>query len=43
MIKKDAILLRIDESIKKELKEEAKSKGLGLSAYIRLIISERKK
>jgi antitoxin component of RelBE/YafQ-DinJ toxin-antitoxin module len=37
------IYLRIDDDLKKQLQEEAKQKGLTLSAYIRLIISERVK
>ena len=37
------IYLRIDETLKDLLKKEAKEKGLSLSAYIRMIISERKK
>ena len=35
------IYLRIDDDLKKQLQEEAKQKGLTLSAYIRLIVSER--
>lgn len=37
------IYLRIDNDLKKQLQEEAKQKGLTLSAYIRLIVSERGK
>ena len=37
------IYLRIDDDLKKQLQEEAKQKGLTLSAYIRLIVSERDK
>jgi antitoxin component of RelBE/YafQ-DinJ toxin-antitoxin module len=37
------IYLRIDDDLKKQLQEEAKQKGLTLSAYIRLIVSERAK
>lgn len=33
----------VEEKIKNELQKEAKEKGLPLNAYIRLIISERKK
>lgn len=37
------IHIKIDESLKEKLKEEAKSKGLSLNAYIRLILIERGK
>ena len=33
----------VGEDLKKELKREAKSKGLSLSAYIRIILRARKK
>lgn len=39
---KDTII-RLDESLKEELRKEAKEKGLSLSAYIRLILIERNK
>lgn len=35
--------IRIDEDIKKELEEEAKKIGLSLTAYIRMLLIERKK
>ena len=35
--------IKISEEWKKQLKQEAKEKGLSLNAYIRLIISERQK
>ena len=37
------IHIKIDESLKQKLQEEAKSKGLSLNAYIRLILIERGK
>ena len=37
------IHVKIDESLKKQLKEEAKTKGLSLNAYIRMLLIERKK
>lgn len=37
------IYLRIDDEWKKKLQEEAKEKGLSLSAYIRMILIERNK
>ena len=37
------IHVRINEDWKKQLKQEAKEKGLSLNSYLRLIISERKK
>lgn len=33
----------VEKELKDELQKEAKEKGLPLNAYIRLIISERKK
>lgn len=35
--------LNIDKELKKELQEEADEKGLSLTAYIRMILLERKK
>lgn len=35
--------ITIDEDLKKQLEEEAKSKGLSLNAYIRMLLIERKK
>lgn len=35
--------ITIDENLKKQLEEEAKSKGLSLNAYIRMLLIERKK
>lgn len=37
------VLLQIDEELKKQLQLEAKSKGLSLNAYIRMILYERGK
>lgn len=37
------IHLKINEEWKQQLKKEATEKGLSLNAYLRLIISERKK
>lgn len=37
------IHIKIDESLKEQLRQEAKSKGLSLNAYIRLILIERGK
>ena len=37
------IILQISEDLKNELQQEAKSKGLTLSAYIRMILYERGK
>ncbi len=36
------MFLNIDDNLKKELQEEAKSKGLSLTSYIRMILIERK-
>ena len=43
MKKMEKILLRIDEQLKAELKEEAAVKHKTLSAYIREILYERSK
>ena len=37
------IHVKIDESLKKQLEEESKAKGLSLNAYIRMLLIERKK
>lgn len=43
MNNKCAILLKIDEKLKKELEKEADSLGISTLAYIRLILISRKK
>ena len=35
--------ITIDEELKKQLEEEARLKGLTLTAYIRMLLIERKK
>lgn len=42
-MKEEYIHFRINSEWKKQLKEEAKQKGLSLNSYLRLIVSERKK
>ena len=37
------IHIKIDNELKQQLVEEAKSKGLSLNAYIRMILIERDK
>lgn len=37
------IHLKVDDELKKQLINEAKTKGLSLNAYIRMILIERKK
>lgn len=37
------IHIKVDDDLKKELINEANSKGLSLNAYIRMILIERKK
>lgn len=37
------IHIKIDENLKEQLQQEAKSKGLSLNAYIRLVLIERGK
>lgn len=38
MIKEKDILIRVDKELKEKIREKAKSLGLSLSSYIRLII-----
>ena len=40
---KDYIHIRINESLREQLKKEAEEKGMTLNAYVNLILSERKK
>ena len=40
---KDYIHIWVSDDLKKQIKEEAEKKGLPMNAYIRLILSERKK
>lgn len=42
-MKKNFIHLVINDELKNQLQEEARQKNLSLNAYIRLILSERKK
>lgn len=37
------MFLNIDEQLKQELQKEAEKKGLSLTAYIRMLLIERKK
>lgn len=37
------IHVKIDESLKKQLEEEARAKGLSLNAYVRMLLIERNK
>lgn len=37
------IHIKIDEELKEQLEKEAKSKGLSLNAYIRMLLIEREK
>ena len=37
------MFLNIDDNLKKQLQEEAREKGLSLTAYIRMILLERGK
>lgn len=39
----ETIIVKISQELKKQLEKEAKEKGLNLSAYVRLILSEREK
>jgi predicted DNA binding CopG/RHH family protein len=38
-----SVMVRLDEELLSKLKEEAKEKGLSLSAYIRMLLKERGK
>ena len=40
---KDTIIFKVSPELKKQLKKEAKEKGLTLSGYLKIIIFERKK
>jgi len=40
---KQFIMLAVDDAFKKELIKEATEKGLTLSAYVRMLLIERKK
>jgi antitoxin component of RelBE/YafQ-DinJ toxin-antitoxin module len=40
---KKYLMLALDDSLKQELIDEAKEKGLTLSAYVRMILIERNK
>ena len=40
---KKLFMLALDEELKQELLKEAREKGLTLSAYIRMVLIERKK
>lgn len=42
-MKKECIHIIVDSDLKTELVKEAKSKGLTLNGYIRMLIIERKK
>ena len=35
--------IKIDDNLKRQLEEEAKTKGLSLNAYIRMLLIERNK
>lgn len=41
MIKEKDILIRIDSELKNKVKEKARSMGLSLSSYIRMLIIEK--
>lgn len=44
MVRKEVkMYLNIDDDLKNELQQEAKEKGLSLTAYIRMILYERNK
>ena len=40
---KETIILKISKEFKEQLEKEAQEKNITLSAYIRLLLSERKK
>ena len=43
MIKEKDIIVRVDENLKNQLKEKAKSLGLSVSSYIRSTLIEKLK
>lgn len=40
MIKEKDILIRVDEDLKKRIKEKAEKQGLSVSSYIRMTITK---
>lgn len=40
MIKEKDILIRVDEQLKQQIAEKAKSLGLSVSAYVRMILKK---
>ncbi len=40
---KETIVIKINPKIKDNLEKEAKEKGLNLSSYVRMILTERNK
>lgn len=42
-MKKDKIILRVDTEFKKDVENKAKEKGLSISSFIRMILTERLK
>jgi antitoxin component of RelBE/YafQ-DinJ toxin-antitoxin module len=40
MIKEKDILIRVDEQLKKQITDKAKSIGLSVSAYVRMILKK---
>jgi len=42
-MKQDTIIFKMERGLKEQLMKEAKSKGLSMSSYIRLILINRRK
>lgn len=43
MLKEEMIVIKIEPKFKESLEKEAKEKGLNLSSYVRMILTERNK
>lgn len=43
MLKEEILNIKIESKFKRELEKEAKEKGLNLSSYVRMILTERNK
>lgn len=43
MLKEETLSIKVDKKFREELEKEAKEKGLNLSSYVRMILTERNK
>lgn len=42
-MKKETVIFQMEKKLKEELQKEARSRGLSLSSYIRMILIKREK